>query len=909
MRCTGPQPTISLAKPHMVAHKSNFTGVTLSSSCNAAQVGFSAKPSFCLVTICAGRLVLRGSSVAGVRGIPVESVVCVVGDSRLEVHSSKFGWNQARPLAVYNKAHLLLNASIVSSNSAEGSGAGLLVEGNASVAITGRSRVHGNNAGADGGGIYAGRGAWLTIDDSFVTGNVAVFSGGGLNVYGARVVLNVKSSVHSNVARSGGGGGLHVNKGNVTFTGGSRVFNNTSGRFGGGLYIEGETVMTLTGGSSVFNNTSTGQGGGLYVFGGVPIVEDYEVIISLSEGSSVHSNTAGKSGGGLEVARNASVTLTGASSVYGNTAADQGGGLYVFDARVTLSGGSSVHSNTARLSGGGLAVVGMDGMFKLTDGSSVHRNRALNGTGGGLAAYSGARVTISNQSTISNNKCFGAVGGGMAVDIEDATFDARGRIVAADTNFVADVASNVSVSGSKVSNNTSIRSAGGGMAVGGNANIELVHGTVLSNNLAVNSSGGGVMLVGNGTFRADASVVFVNNLVTKGYVGDAIATFENSTLHLPHGGGGFSRCSAGVYLGGSICQAGETQQFDRCMCCPQHTFSFTNASCEPCPRNGNCSAGSLVQPLPGYWSSAPTSIQMHRCPLSTTACNYTAPTRQCNEGYKGPLCGACQLPQYGMLSPFRCGKCMLPRVQLGVYLLLSFMVVVFIVFTVHSTWRDNQTGNKGVVPTDYIKVLVSFLQYTVVIGSVSVAWPLFDVQRWFQAVNIVYAVGSGQALSLDCWLYHYIPSTKLPLAMQRQLVSFVAAVVVLLAVLLLQWLTWALVQWVVPIVWRRKQGATQHPDLLVGRKLPVTLLVVAFYAFPTLSQASLSFFACLRIDQVPPEVQLPPGASAPLNHTAGYWVSDITQQCFAGYHKGWALGLGVPSVLLWCIAVHVATTS
>ena len=53
-------------------------------------------------------------------------------------------------------------------------------------------------------------------------------------------------------------------------------------------------------------------------------------------------------------------------------------------------------------------------------------------------------------------------------------------------------------------------------------------------------------------------------------------------------------------------------------------------------------------------------------------------------------------------------------------------------------------------------------------------------------------------------------------------------------------------------------------------------------------------------------MQLPPGATALLNHTAGYWLSDITQQCFAGYHKGWALGLGVPFVLLWCVVIPVA---
>ena len=48
------------------------------------------------------------------------------------------------------------------------------------------------------------------------------------------------------------------------------------------------------------------------------------------------------------------------------------------------------------------------------------------------------------------------------------------------------------------------------------------------------------------------------------------------------------------------------------------------------------------------------------------------------------------------------------------------------------------------------------------------------------------------------------------------------------------------------------------------------------------------------------------GATAPLNHTAGYWVSDISQQVFSGYHKDWALGLGLPFMMLWCVVVPVA---
>jgi hypothetical protein len=371
-----------------------------------------------------------------------------------------------------------------------------------------------------------------------------------------------------------------------------------------------------------------------------------------------------------------SVALTGGSSVQGNTAGQSAGGLMLnYEGNLIDSSGSSVDSNSAGVLGGGLAVVDISDVT-VDGGSSVQRNRVLNGSGGGLSVSGASSATISNHSTISNNKCWGGIGGGIAVEMVmlytkvggNTTevlmqYDAHGHpaVGAEDVLRVAELASDVTISNSIVSNYTCVQSLGGGLAVSQDGSLQLVNGSVVSLNSAVNSSGGGVVLFGNGALRADDSVMFVNNIVRNGYVGSTIAAFDNSSLELGPGGR-LTKCSVGVYLGWSTCQAGETQQHDMCVCCLQHTFSFTNASCEPCPINGNCTGGSLVQPLPGCWLSAPTSVQMHRCPLYTTACNYTSPTQQCNEGYTGPLCGACQLPQYGMLSPFRCGKCLPPKV-------------------------------------------------------------------------------------------------------------------------------------------------------------------------------------------------------------------------------------------------------
>ena len=467
MRCTRPKTTIALPSTYMVGHTANFTGVLITRGCSGSLVNTSS----CLVTICAGRVVLRRSSVSWVRGSPsLDSLVCVVGDSRAEVHRSRFSWNQARPLAVFGKSSLLLNASIMDGNSVNGSGGGIFVRDNGNVTVTGKSRVHGNNASLDGGGLFARDHAVLKVD------------------------------------------------------GNSSVSSNSAGHFGGGVATIGTASVTITGASSVLNNI------------------------------------AGDSGGGLAVVHG-TATLTAGSRVQGNTAEKRGGGLHVSSSHVTITGGSSVQGN-----------------------------RAMNGSGGGLLVVH-ARVIISNQSTVLDNRCFSSVGGGIAVGVrydDNVRFDTRGVPIYSGVDGSGDFAvdddtSCVTFINSTISNNTAVRSAGGGLAVDRKGTVELVDGTVVSHNSAVNSSGGGVVLLGNGALIADASVVFVNNAVSRGYVGGTIATFYNSTLNLPLQGP-LTKCSVGVYLGRSSCEVGEVQQHDMCVCCPQSTFSFTNASCWHCPK-------------------------------------------------------------------------------------------------------------------------------------------------------------------------------------------------------------------------------------------------------------------------------------------------------------------------------------
>jgi len=97
---------------------------------------------------------------------------------------------------------------------------------------------------------------------------------------------------------------------------------------------------------------------------------------------------------------------------------------------------------------------------------------------------------------------------------------------------------------------------------------------------------------------------------------------------------------------------------------------------------------------------------------------------------------------------------------------------------------------------------------------------------------------------------------------------------------------------------RRNQGVVQPYQLF--SRLRVAFLVVGFYAYPTVVKAALSFFACLPIDRAGKQ---PYPEYATKTHPHGYWVSDIQQECFAGWHEQWALGLGLPASTTLCLGV------
>jgi hypothetical protein len=385
---------------------------------------------------------------------------------------------------------------------------------------------------------------------------------------------------------------------------------------GGGLAALGNASVAIIN-SSVHDNSAGGFGGGLLVFDSASLT---------ITGSIVANNTANWGGGGVFAQDTANVVIT-SSVVNGNTAMDLcGGGVFVGDgAHLNITNASNVHGNIARAAGGGGICMVDDETLAIMHDCTVHSNQA-NTSGGGLMVFGRVAVSIGDGCSITNNICMGGVGGGMSVGVDANEFRFGGMVRLERDSIMMqyNYTPRVTISGSIITNNTSTRGAGGGLAVASNSVVTLSGGTNMTGNRANASSGGAVMLTDNAVLTADGTTAFANNSVPTGFVGATIVAFGNSDLLLLVRGMN-TKCSSGVYLGRTPCRVGEVLQHDACVCCPSHTF-FDNNSCTKCPPNAACPGANIVEPLPGFWSSSPQSIQMHRCPLFKTACDYVNQT-------------------------------------------------------------------------------------------------------------------------------------------------------------------------------------------------------------------------------------------------------------------------------------------
>lgn len=359
------------------------------------------------------------------------------------------------------------------------------------------------------------------------------------------------------------------------------------------------------------------------------------------------------------------------------------------------------------------------------------------------------------------------------------------------------------------------------------------------------------------------------------------------------------------------CMLGETLQVI-CQECRPGTYSLNpkNESCDLCPAVGaNCTGGAALIPVAGWWHAGGNSTQFHHCPHTQSVCLYGG---GCAQGYAGNLCGSCAAG-YAANGPFHCVECGPLGRNWAVYLLASLLSVGLVAVTAHATWRDNQDGENDLKPSHMLHVVIMLGQYLLLISTLPLDWPQ-TLDTTLRAFSTVFGAFGGHAASLDCILQGLGHVTSVPVAITRQLATLFAPPAMFVAVVLLNLVWWGgkcllyqLLMLTAPLHTVKKLSRTlglQTKPVSMA-KLLVTALVVLGVSYPFLVRMSLGFFACIPLDNPRSPVD-PYPQYAVANALHGYWVNDMQQACWSGYHLRWGLFMGIPCVAVFCIGIPVA---
>lgn len=187
--------------------------------------------------------------------------------------------------------------------------------------------------------------------------------------------------------------------------------------------------------------------------------------------------------------------------------------------------------------------------------------------------------------------------------------------------------------------------------------------------------------------------------------------------------------------------------------------------------------------------------------------------------------------------------------------------------------------------TELLRCLILYSQRIIIIGSLQIDWP-GSVMWPLKVMGWVWATSSPETLSIDCVLP---ADTGVPVAAQRVVVYLCVPVVMMIILLL--------IELVMRLDTRLHSKSTSRATL--SDRLGASAMVVAYFFFPAVLRQLFGLFACIPLDQPvePPRVAKAVGT---------FWVYDVATQCWAGYHKPLALGLGLPLIVLLCIGLPAA---
>jgi len=310
-----------------------------------------------------------------------------------------------------NAGTITLNEVMLNNNTtftSPGNGGGLHITG-AGTANINDGTVNGNNAGAEGGGLWNGTGT-MTIVGTTISGNAASGAGadqggGGIYNLNAGTLVITDATISNNTANGtlGSGGGILNDVGSQLSVTNSVISGNTAIRAGGGIEDNSGTSTILLTNVNLDNNSATGppgNGGGLHITGAGSVI---------FEGGTANGNTAALEGGGLW---NGSGTMTinnveiDMNIAQGVAADDGGGGIHNTSGTVNLTNSIVTNNKANGTSGSGGGLLSLAGTVNIS--ATTFELNSANRAGGAIEVVNGTLVI--NEAGLVNNDVDGGAG-------------------------------------------------------------------------------------------------------------------------------------------------------------------------------------------------------------------------------------------------------------------------------------------------------------------------------------------------------------------------------------------------------------------------------------------------------------------------------------------------------------------
>lgn len=289
-------------------------------------------------------------------------------------------------------------------------------------------------------------------------------------------------------------------------------------------------------------------------------------------------------------------------------------------------------------------------------------------------------------------------------------------------------------------------------------------------------------------------------------------------------------------------------------------------------------------------------------------------SNSCARGYTSHLCGKC-VANWGSPRPFVCRECWGSGMIITLYILAALAMLFYAKVLCHLTLSVKTTpaglGPVAILPpgqpasvelpaqpghqkqapvnataavcaTDIAHVFMFYLQCMWILSTLDVQYPT-SLSAPFHALRWLFSTSSPRALGIDCVLRD---RGHMTVAAQEFVLSMFMPLVIMLVLLAYE----ALVA-CIKLAQHRCARAAGREQL---HKLTATGIILLTAFLPQLLRAVFGLFACVPLDN---PVSPPYEAQA----VGSFWVSDMSQQCWQGYHKALALGAGIPFILLLCV--------